>query len=126
MEFYRYLSIHLFLCLYLCMSVCRRYVIFPTIIFHTNHLSFTSFVLQCEENFIYPTSCVLHLICPTRHLSYREEITSICPTLQLYSTHQLSYKERENHHLSYSSIVLYIICSTEREDKMIFPTIDNK
>ena len=109
MEFYRYLSIHLFLCLYLCMSVCRRYVIFPTIIFHTNHLSFTSFVLQCEENFIYPTSCVLHLICPTRHLSYRKEITSFV------------LQRRDNINLSYTSIVLYtsIILQREREPSFV-------
>ena len=57
-------------------------------------MSYTSFVLQGEENFI----------CPTHHLSYRKEKTSfvlhiICPT------------ERKYHNWSYTSFFLYFNCT---------------
>ena len=67
-----------------------------TIICPTHHLSYTL--------------VVLHFSCPTAQLSYtsfllQKEDNIICPTLPLYSSIVLQ-REREKHH----SIALYIIC----------------
>ena len=79
------------------LTFSRRYVICPTIICPTQHLSCTSFVLQGGENLNFPThhmsytSFFLHLICPTHPLSYTSLVLHIiCPT----------------HHFSYTSFVL--------------------
>ena len=78
--------------------VDRRYVICPSIICPTHHLSYT-----VGENFICPThhAFVLRLICPTHHLFYREEI----PSFVLHFDCTLHFNcptEREKHHLSYN------------------------
>ena len=67
-----------------------------------------SFVLQ---------SFVIHIICPTSHLSYMAGKTSfvlriICPTPHLSYTSFVLHLIYPTHHLSYISFVLHIICPT--------------
>ena len=61
------------------------------------------------------TLFVIHLICPTHHLSFRKR-NIICPTLHLSYTllvlYIICFIERGTHHLSYTSFFLHIVCPT--------------
>ena len=92
----------------------RRYVICPSIICPTHHLSYT-----VGENFICPTHHafvlnIMHL--SYMHLSYTSFVlqrgdTIVCSTLRLYSSLQLSYGERETSfvlQLSYRDTMIFL------------------